>query len=97
VAQRLEEDAKAGARGLKIFKDFGLSLKRSNGQRVPVDDPAFDEVFETCARLGLPVLIHTGEPAPFFDPVDDATNGGSSCRSIPSAAGRPPTTRRSRR
>ena len=33
--------------------------------RVPVDDPAFDEVFETCARLGLPVLIHTGEPAPF--------------------------------
>ena len=71
VAQRLEEDAKAGARGLKIFKDFGLTLKRSNGQRVPVDDPAFDEVFETCARLGLPVLIHTGEPSPFFDPVDE--------------------------
>ena len=71
VAQRLEEDAKAGARGLKIFKDFGLTLKRSNGQRVPVDDAAFDEVFETCARLGLPVLIHTGEPAPFFDPVDE--------------------------
>ena len=71
VAQRLEEDVKAGARGLKIFKDFGLSLKRSNGQRVPVDDPAFDEVFETCARLDLPVLIHTGEPAPFFDPVDE--------------------------
>ena len=71
VAQRLEEDAKAGARGLKIFKDFGLTLKRSNAQRVPVDDAAFDEVFETCARLGLPVLIHTGEPAPFFDPVDE--------------------------
>jgi predicted TIM-barrel fold metal-dependent hydrolase len=71
VALRLEEDAKAGARGLKIFKDFGLSLKRASGQRVPVDDPAFDEVFETCARLGLPVLIHTGEPAPFFDPVDE--------------------------
>ena len=71
VAQRLEEDAKAGAKGLKIFKDFGLTLKRSNGVRVPVDDPAFDEVFETCARLGLPVLIHTGEPAPFFDPVDE--------------------------
>jgi predicted TIM-barrel fold metal-dependent hydrolase len=71
VAQRLEEDAKAGARGLKIFKDFGLTLKRSNGVRVPVDDPAFDEAFETCARLGLPVLIHTGEPAPFFDPVDE--------------------------
>ena len=25
----------------------------------------------TCARLGVPVLIHTGEPAPFFDPVDE--------------------------
>ena len=69
--QRLEADVKAGARGLKIFKNFGLTLKRANGARVPVDDPEFDEVFETCARLGMPVLIHTGEPAPFFDPVDE--------------------------
>jgi uncharacterized protein len=37
---------------------------------VPVDDPELDPVWETCARLQVPVLIHTGEPAPFFEPVD---------------------------
>jgi predicted TIM-barrel fold metal-dependent hydrolase len=71
AAARLEADLKAGARGLKIFKNLGLSLKRA-GVRVPVDDPEFDPVWETCARHNVPVLIHTGEPAPFFEPVTEA-------------------------
>ncbi|HEX7087998.1 MAG TPA: amidohydrolase family protein [Vicinamibacterales bacterium] len=70
AAARLEADVRAGAQGLKIFKNFGLTLRR-NGERVPVDDPELDPVWAACARLGIPVLIHTGEPAPFFDPVDE--------------------------
>jgi uncharacterized protein len=71
AAARLEADVKAGARGLKIFKNLGLTLKRSGGQRVPVDDPELDPVWAMCARLHIPVLIHTGEPAPFFEPIDE--------------------------
>lgn len=71
AAARLEADLNAGARGLKIFKNFGMSVKRANGARVPVDDPEFDPVWETCARHGVPVLIHTAEPAPFFEPVTE--------------------------
>ena len=71
AAARLEADVKAGARGLKIYKNFGLTLERADGSRVPVDDPEFDPVWAACARLGIPVLIHTGEPAPFFEPVDE--------------------------
>jgi predicted TIM-barrel fold metal-dependent hydrolase len=71
AAARLEADVRAGAMGLKIFKNFGLTVKRASGQRVPVDDPEFDPVWEICARLRIPVLIHTGEPAPFFEPVDE--------------------------
>jgi predicted TIM-barrel fold metal-dependent hydrolase len=70
-AARLEADVKAGAKGLKIFKNFGMTVKYANGARVKVDDPALDEVFETCARLDIPVLIHVGEPAPFFETVDE--------------------------
>lgn len=70
AAARLEADVKAGAQGLKIFKNLGLTLRR-NGERVPVDDPELDPVWAACARLGIPVLIHTGEPAPFFEPVDE--------------------------
>ena len=72
AAARLEADIKAGALGLKIFKNYGLHLKRRNGARVPTDDPELDPVWATCARLGVPVLIHTGEPQSFFDPVDNA-------------------------
>ena len=71
AAARLDADIRAGARGLKIFKNFGLSLKRASGARVQVDDPEFDAVWATCARRGVPVLIHTAEPAPFFEPVDE--------------------------
>jgi uncharacterized protein len=70
AAARLEADVAAGARGLKIFKNLGLSVKRANGLRVPVDDPELDPLWDARARLAVPVLIHTGEPAPFFDPVD---------------------------
>ena len=34
------------------------------------DDPRLDRVCEKCAELKIPVLIHTGESAPFFQPID---------------------------
>jgi len=70
AAAQLEQDVRAGAQGLKIFKNFGMDLKDGQGRRIPADDPRFDPVFETCARLKIPVLIHTGEPRALFDPMD---------------------------
>ncbi len=70
AAADLEADVKQGARGLKLFKEFGLHLKREDGTRLKVDDPELDPVWDACARLNVPVLIHTGEPQSFFDPVD---------------------------
>jgi len=70
AAAQLEEDVRNGAQGLKIFKNFGMTLKDGAGKRVPVDDPRLDPVWQTCARLGIPVLIHTGEPWSFFQPQD---------------------------
>jgi uncharacterized protein len=71
AAARLDADLAAGARGLKIFKNLGLSLKRQDGVRVPVDDPELDPIWQLCATRGVPVLIHTAEPAPFFEPVTE--------------------------
>lgn len=70
AAQQLEQDVKAGALGLKIFKDLGMFVRRTDGSREPLDDPELDPIWETCGRLGVPALIHTAEPQAFFDPID---------------------------
>lgn len=70
VAQ-LERDVRDGAVGLKIFKNLGMTAKDSKGNRIAVDDPRIDPVWAKCGELGIPVLIHTGEPAAFWQPRDE--------------------------
>ncbi len=70
AARQLEADVAAGAQGLKIFKNFGMSVRDVSGRRVPVDDPAMAPLFRACARLGIPVLIHVADPAEFWAPHD---------------------------
>lgn len=70
AASQLEADIKAGAIGFKIFKNLGLSARKADGTRLPVDDRDLDPLMEVCARLNVPVLIHTADPAQFFDPID---------------------------
>jgi len=70
VAQ-LEADVAAGAVGVgEISKSFGLTTRKPDGSRLRIDDPELDPVWEACARLGIPVLIHTAEPQEFFQPLD---------------------------
>ncbi|MBI3493717.1 MAG: amidohydrolase [Acidobacteria bacterium] len=70
AAAQLESDVKAGAMGLKIFKDLGMFVTKRDGSRLRVDDPELDPIWETCARMNVPVLIHIAEPQAFFDPLD---------------------------
>ncbi len=68
--KELEDDVNSGAKGLKIYKNLGLTLKDNNGNRVPTDDTRLDPIWQKCAELGIPVLIHTGEPFQFWQPKD---------------------------
>jgi predicted TIM-barrel fold metal-dependent hydrolase len=69
-AGRLEESFKAGAKGLKFHKTFGLGYRYKDGRLVPVDDPKLDPVWKMCARHNRPVVIHIADPAAFFTPLD---------------------------
>ncbi|HEY1433812.1 MAG TPA: amidohydrolase family protein [Thermoanaerobaculia bacterium] len=89
AAAQLERDYRNGARGLKIFKNLGLTVTDASGRRVPVDDPRMDLVFEKCADLGIPVLIHSGEPRSFFDPQDKYNERWLELKQFPQRA-RPP-------
>lgn len=71
TAAALERDVKeGGARGLKIAKNVGMTLRGKAG-RIPTNDARFDPVWAKAGELGIPVLIHTGEPPAFFLPVDE--------------------------
>src|SRR5690606_31189993 len=71
IAAQLEEDVRAGAVGIgEINKGFGLSYRKPDGTRLKLDDPELDPVWETAARLNIPVFIHVGDPAEFFQPLD---------------------------
>ncbi len=71
AAKQLEIDVKQhGAVGLKIFKNLGMFLTDKSGKRVPTDDPRLDPIWKKAGELGIPVLIHTGEPMAFWQPLD---------------------------
>lgn len=71
IVAQLEADVKAGAAGIgEINKGFGLYTKKADGTRLTLDDPELDQVWETAARLKIPVFIHTADPAEFFEPLD---------------------------
>jgi predicted TIM-barrel fold metal-dependent hydrolase len=71
TAQQLHEAKQLGACGVKIFKEFGLGYRNPDGSLVKIDDPRWDPIWQACGKLGLPVLIHTGDPAAFFLPIDE--------------------------
>ena len=66
AARQLRADVAAGAQGLKIFKNFGMSVRDARGRRVAVDSESTDPLFQACADLGIPVLIHVADPSEFW-------------------------------
>ncbi|MCF3650219.1 amidohydrolase family protein [Synoicihabitans lomoniglobus] len=70
TAAQFEADVEAGAQGLKIFKNFGMYVNDAAGHRVQVDDPRLDPLWAKAGELGVPVLIHTGDPHQFWLPHD---------------------------
>ena len=70
MARALEDAKRRGASGLKIFKRFGLTYRNPDGTLVSIDDSRWDAIWKACGELGMPVIIHTADPAAFFRPID---------------------------
>ncbi len=66
----MEEAVKQGVKGLKVYKGLGLTDKDNKGNRIAIDDPRLDPIWAKCGELGIPVLIHSGEPNSFWNPKD---------------------------
>lgn len=69
TAAELERCFKAGAHGLKVWKDVGLTFKNPDGTYIQADDPRFDPIWEMCARYNKPVMIHLSDSYGRFLPI----------------------------
>jgi predicted TIM-barrel fold metal-dependent hydrolase len=79
----LEACAARGIKGWKIAKNLGLAAGDGRGQRLRVDDPVLDPLFERAGALGLVVLIHSGDPRAFFEPASPANERWDELRAHP--------------
>ena len=66
----IKDAVSRGAIGLKIYKSLGLTNKDSKGNRIAINDVRLDPIWNVCGELNIPVLIHSGEPASFWEPKD---------------------------
>lgn len=66
----IDSAAAAGVMGLKVYKSLGLTDLDSDGNRIAVNDSRLDAIWNACGENGIPVLIHSGEPASFWNPKD---------------------------
>jgi len=68
--KRLERLVKHGAVGFKFWKDLGLTVRDASGELLRVDDERLAPIFERAGELGIPVMMHIGDPEAFFLPID---------------------------
>ena len=67
---RLERLVEHGARGIKFWKDLGLSLRDVSGALLRIDDERWAPLFDKASELRIPVMFHTADPDAFFRPID---------------------------
>jgi len=68
--RRIDASMQAGAVGIKVWKNFGMSVRDAQGKLVMLDDPRLKPVFDYMEARGIALLDHQGEPYNCWLPLD---------------------------
>ncbi|MCE4556986.1 amidohydrolase [Pelomonas sp. P8] len=71
--ERVDASLKAGAVGVKVWKNIGMSLRNAGGQLVMIDDARFAPLFDDFTKRGIRLLGHQGEPHNCWLPLEQMT------------------------
>jgi predicted TIM-barrel fold metal-dependent hydrolase len=74
--EHIKKSLKAGAAGIKIWKNIGMVLKYPDGRYIMVDDPVLEPVFRFLEDNGIPVIAHLAEPKDCWLPFEEMTDPG---------------------
>lgn len=66
----LDRLADRGIKGIKFWKDLGLTVRDADGRLLQIDDDRLAPMFDKAAELRIPVMFHTADPDAFFLPID---------------------------
>ena len=71
---RLTEEIEAGAKMVKVWKNFGMVTKDASGTFIQIDDERLQPIWDFLAANNIPVMAHIGEPIQAWRPLDDPKN-----------------------
>ncbi|MDH0863322.1 amidohydrolase family protein [Mitsuaria sp. GD03876] len=71
--RRVDAGLQAGAIGVKVWKNIGMSLRDKQGKLVMIDDARFAPLFSYFEQQGIPLLGHQGEPHNCWLPLEKMT------------------------
>ena len=69
----IRQSMEAGASGIKIWKNIGMTLRDKAGRFVMADDVHFDTIFNYLEKKQIPLIAHLGEPKNCWLPVEKMT------------------------
>lgn len=70
LVRQIDELARGGIRGLKVWKDMGLGLTDPAGKLMMLDDERLNPVWEKLIERNLILTAHVADPASFWLPLD---------------------------
>lgn len=62
VIEQLRIEIDAGAKMVKVWKNFGMVTKDASGQFIQIDDPRLQAIWDFLKTKNIPVIAHIGEP-----------------------------------
>ena len=77
VIKRIDHCKNAGASGIKIWKNVGMTLKDSFDEYVMIDDPRLDSIFIFMVENKIPVMGHMGEPRNCWLPLHEMNDSSN--------------------
>ena len=90
----LDQLAERGIKGIKFWKDLGLSVRDGDRRLMRIDDERLAPIFDKAAELRVPVMFHTADPDAFFLPIDGSTSATKSWLRTRTGASAAPSIRR---
>ncbi len=73
IGSELAQAVGQGAKAVKVWKNIGMVERDADGRLLRIDDPGLAPLAEHVQALGVPLIVHQGEPHNCWLPLEQMT------------------------